>query len=263
MLHGRSIHFYYQFVEEPLALWLPQFVAAEVGTGCSESGRFSIEMMAKTSWPSVLSSSTKTEAPSHFVSLHDRRVTILGLEAKRTTIPDFETTFGAALKIIDSAHLAWMVDLGLGLVDLRQHSEWQLGVMRPMPRTLSDSVTLSHALIRATAKTFILLFALAECIVQNRFNRDDWHLLSNAWYVELFEDCIECEFACQAGFGPPGGQMLERCEAHSLIARLDADLSLLPLTKHLLCFWFPFWNQAEFLNGSPFDFANSLQSLYS
>jgi hypothetical protein len=235
MLDGRTIHFYFQYIEESLVRKLPSF---------SRDGKFDFAACVIAAIGSSTISIHLT-APA-YVASRDRD--------SKTGSAGFVKIFEEALSLIEQAELSWLVHLGLvAVIETKKVGgpEELPGVLRISAEIKSDPEALAREMIRVAGAGLACLCWYAE-----EKTRSD--------FLKILKR-VEVEAAAKALGSTMLNQFVHRLfERDGRIQMLEGSNQTIvdapPLLKHIQEFWGPSGKQV-LEDVSPFDFGGNLAEL--
>ncbi|WP_339413618.1 hypothetical protein [Pseudomonas sp. EA_35y_Pfl2_R5] len=242
MIDGRTIHFYFQYVYPELNHETSKYTLDFEGKPC-----YSLNMACSELEKHELSASVVSVVENFSF---DYPLPLLLIADSDEAITMLRVHLAEALEIIDSVQMLWLVSLATGAVTTT-HIEiancCYVGA-------ISSAQELAKRIMMASAAELRLLWMRAEAKVQEQSQA--------IWTSSDFSELILNIFNARLNGDLKSESKWSLADFDRYVYDLDVRYNAFPLTKHLLCIWTLGWQRSVFLEGSPFDFAATLEELY-
>jgi hypothetical protein len=243
MIDGRTIHFHFQYIfpelDKPVSSGLLDFDA----TPCYPLAMARRALATRDSPSSIVSEVEMFN--------FDFPLPLLLIADSKEAMKNLRTKLAEALEIIDSVHMLWLVSLAMGAV-----TSQPLDIAHSYSASATSDVhELAQNIVMASAAELRVLWMSAESAAQGK-STEVWHSSDfSELMLKVFDARLEEDF-----------NSINRWSAEEFdqyVHNLDMLYKDFPLTKHLICIWTLGWQRSVFLEGSPFDFAATLEELYA
>jgi len=272
MIDGRTIHFFFQFIE-PLLLEIYPSLKINVDNelpGQSVNSTFSSLKFAKIniertfgSEPNLLQIGTLPCHPHLSVKV------FLDLNDSTSSHSSKSATLSNLIKAraeIDRTRLGFFIDIALGAVILSSNKPKRFLDCVSVFQERNNTNFLTESLLKQAAQALFALWIRAEI-----FARDGSPPLTFTEFEELglslFGCCVVAEYRRRAMKATPSQILLDKwSEKEAFLLNSPKDmlvwiehLSNLPLCRELLACWYPLWNRSTFIFDSPLDTVSDLR----